>query len=514
MASCITPVFGNSTCPQVQLTVEQSSATATNATLSWKLEYVAHGYAASTSVAKAYTVSINGATVKTGTFVINGITNTVKIAEGSVVINKIASKQSIVFGCSMAFNLTWNGVYGATKSATGTIDVAAKASYKVTYNANGGTGAPAAQTKWHGTALKLSSIKPIRNGHIFKGWATTSTGTVAYAPGASYTTDAAVTLYAVWQASTFTVTYDANGGEGAPAAQTKNYGQALTLSTTKPTRTNYGFKGWGLTPYSTTVAYAPGGSYTDEVSITLYAIWEFGYVEPIIENLTVDRCDSSALLTDDGKNALVKFNWKTEKEVESVKIEWRLVGEVSYNLTNIPSTGTSGSISEVVGADSLAVTSNYDFRITVTETGGGSTVYTRTLNAVTYTMDFLAGGKGLAIGKAASREGLDIGFTTYFGGEAFDKFGTRINNGLTRYTGSGDKAIDPNTTLDELILTDKNTPGAGGFMYIRTIFYNSKSTTSNRVQIAHPYSGSANIYHRTFYNNAWGPWYYHAGVKA
>ena len=70
--------------------------------------------------------------------------------------------------------------------------------YTVSYNANGGTGAPATQKKTHGTALTLSSTVPTFTGYVFDGWATTQGGAVVYQPGDSYTTDAAVTLYAVW----------------------------------------------------------------------------------------------------------------------------------------------------------------------------------------------------------------------------------------------------------------------------------------------------------------------------
>lgn len=70
--------------------------------------------------------------------------------------------------------------------------------YTVSYNANGGTGAPSAQTKVHGEALTLSSVVPNRSQYVFDGWSTTQGGQVEYQPGDSYTTDAAVTLYAVW----------------------------------------------------------------------------------------------------------------------------------------------------------------------------------------------------------------------------------------------------------------------------------------------------------------------------
>ena len=78
-------------------------------------------------------------------------------------------------------------------------------SYTVTYDANGGSGAPAAQTKTQGTALTLSTIAPTRTGYTFMGWATTAGATAAeYPAGATYSADANVTLYAVWSAVTTT----------------------------------------------------------------------------------------------------------------------------------------------------------------------------------------------------------------------------------------------------------------------------------------------------------------------
>ena len=163
-------------------------------------------------------------------------------------------------------------------------------SYTVSYNANGGSGAPSSQTKWHGKTLTLSSTKPTRTGYTFQGWATSSGGSVAYAAGASYTGNTTITLYAVWKANTYTVKFDANGGSGAPSNQTKIYGQTLTLSSTKPTRANYNFKGWGTSATTTTVAYAAGASYTGNAAITLYAVWELAYTPPKISVSYVKRC--------------------------------------------------------------------------------------------------------------------------------------------------------------------------------------------------------------------------------
>ena len=73
---------------------------------------------------------------------------------------------------------------------------------------------------------------------------------------------------------TYTVSYDANGGTGAPAAQSKTHGTALTLSSTKPTRTGYTFLGWAASKTATSAQYQPGGSYTANAAVTLYAVWK------------------------------------------------------------------------------------------------------------------------------------------------------------------------------------------------------------------------------------------------
>ncbi len=75
---------------------------------------------------------------------------------------------------------------------------------------------------------------------------------------------------------TYTVTYNANGGTNAPAAQEKNHGKTLTLSSTVPTRSGYTFQGWGTSATATTVSYQKGAGYTANANATLYAVWVKG----------------------------------------------------------------------------------------------------------------------------------------------------------------------------------------------------------------------------------------------
>lgn len=151
--------------------------------------------------------------------------------------------------------------------------------YTVSYNANGGSGAPSSQTKYYGKTLKLSSTTPTRTGYTFLGWATSNTATAAnssYAPGSTYSTNANLNLYAVWETKKYTVAYNANGGSGGPSLQTKNYGEPLTLSLTTPTRIGYTFLGWSTSSTATVAdsSYAPGKTYSTNANLNLYAVWE------------------------------------------------------------------------------------------------------------------------------------------------------------------------------------------------------------------------------------------------
>lgn len=404
MASCTTSQWVSSA-PQIRLTVVENSSTATTSTLKWTLEYIASS-AASTSVAKSYSVVVNGSTVGSGTYNINGKKGTYTIASNTLTINKTTAAQSISFSCSMDINIKWSGVSKSTISASGSISVPAKTSYKITYNANGGSSTPSAQTKWHGTNITLAAAIS-RTGYSFGGWNTKADGSgTNRAASSTYSDNASVTLYAKWTANTFTLSYDANGGSGAPGNQTKTYGVNLTLSDTIPTRTDYNFKGWA-TSASGSVAYQPGGTYTANAAVTLYAIWELAYIKPRISGLSIERCTSDGTLADDGTYASISFNWATDKTLASIKVSWKLSTETSYTLyKTVSASGTSGSISgQVVGSGELSTDSTYDFQIAVTDGGGRTAVYS-TLAGTAYIIDILHDGTGITFGKPAETSNL------------------------------------------------------------------------------------------------------------
>lgn len=102
----------------------------------------------------------------------------------------------------------------ATKNVTFNVAVPAWTSYTVSYNANGGNGAPSSQTKWKDQTLTLSSTKPTRTGYTFKGWALSKAdadnGTWYYQAGGTCGKNENLTLYATWEEHKLTVSYYSN----------------------------------------------------------------------------------------------------------------------------------------------------------------------------------------------------------------------------------------------------------------------------------------------------------------
>ena len=157
--------------------------------------------------------------------------------------------------------------------------------YKVVFNANGGTGKMAAQTVARNATAKLVANRFARSGWVFLGWAKTAGGAVAYANGAPVKNLAAAgksaTLYAKWAKKTYKVKFVANGGKGKMKAQTFTYGKAKKLTANKFKREGYVFKGW-----ATSKSQAKKGKvkYKNKKSVKnltatgktvkLYAVWK------------------------------------------------------------------------------------------------------------------------------------------------------------------------------------------------------------------------------------------------
>ena len=125
--------------------------------------------------------------------------------------------------------------------------------YAVSFNGNGGTNVPAAQTKTHGVSLALSGTRPVKSGYRFVEWNTKADGTgTSYAAGAAYSENDEVTLYAQW---------------------TKSGEATASIPLPTPVLEGHVFQGWTIDPEAET---GMTGRYTPERNTTLYALWTIG----------------------------------------------------------------------------------------------------------------------------------------------------------------------------------------------------------------------------------------------
>ena len=90
------------------------------------------------------------------------------------------------------------GINQQAKSFTGP---AYTTTYSISYNGNGNTGgSTASQSKAYGSSISIRSNGFTRTNYSFINWNTASDGTgTTYTPGQTYSTNANLTLYAIWK---------------------------------------------------------------------------------------------------------------------------------------------------------------------------------------------------------------------------------------------------------------------------------------------------------------------------
>ncbi|MBQ7646392.1 MAG: InlB B-repeat-containing protein [Clostridia bacterium] len=146
-----------------------------------------------------------------------------------------------------------------------------------------------------------------------------------------------------------TITYNANSGTGAPGAQTIYDGIATTLSTTKPTRTNYSFQGWNTKSDGTGTNYASGASYTGSADVTLYAKWLNTYKVHYVGNGNTGgtMADTSHVNGVDSKlrkNAFTRTGytfagWFMQRGSDGYYLYWNATSQNSWSWAASPPSG-------------------------------------------------------------------------------------------------------------------------------------------------------------------------------
>lgn len=213
-----------------------------------------------------------------------------------------------------------------------------------------------------------------------------------------------------------TVSYNANGGTGAPDNQKKIYGSVLTLSSVRPTRDGYVFMGWA-TSSAGDVAYMPGSTYGADADVTLYAVWQIAYIKPTITGLTALRCDSKGSPKSDGTYIKVTGSWQVDQTLNSsnkatsVRIDYQETasGSPVKASETYPNT-TSGKISQIIGNGKISTGSVYFVIVTITDLNGSNQEEV-IVPAQFRALDVANKGRSIAFGGTASDS--EVGYDFY-----------------------------------------------------------------------------------------------------
>ncbi len=197
-----------------------------------------------------------------------------------------------------------------------------------------------------------------KEGYTFSGWGTEPTGGTVFDPDDIELTptditanikkgDCEITLYAIWQknaVTTYTLSYNANGGNGEPASQSG--ATSYKISNTQPTRSGYTFLGWSTNSNATAASYVSGNSITLTANTTLYAVWKKNAVTPpfVVELPEIKIKQTSTTIINYGDTLV--FTLEEAKIPEGYSVAWFVDGAgiattVSENGTECRATSVS-----------------------------------------------------------------------------------------------------------------------------------------------------------------------------
>lgn len=349
------------------------------------------------------------------------------------------------------------------------INIPAKPSYTISYNMNGGIGNIANQTKWYDENLSLSSTIPTKDGYSFRGWATTDTATnPTYNAGGTYSANSGATLYAVWHQKpncTYEVTsIDPYYNDG------KDYSVNITgvtlydSATLSKLRLDFGLLNaesisstipTSSSPRTLSVSPNTVGTFTPTISITdnlgatsIISLNNVTVKQYISSSITIDaeRVNSSGVPSEeDSGNDIATYGLIT--------VVFNIPSQDYYPLNNAPTItfadenthnvtwySTRNPITQQISdtvtwntiqtgdtvyalIDNCELLSSYTFFVTPYDNRSSGTTKSTTISQVFYTIDFLAGGHGVAFGMPSTETGFHCGIDAHFYEKALDDSG-------------------------------------------------------------------------------------------
>lgn len=419
------------------------------------------------------------------------------------------SDTQYVFSITGGLNIPTNG-YKTTRSFTSTVYVGSTSL---------GSGSIAAATRYGvlTTAIKTVSYTVTR---------THSAQTITFKSilkGSSESTTSTATLASVTVPAkpSYAVTYNANGGSGTTASQTKWYGESLKLQSNSFTKTNYTFQGWATSQANAnagTVNYAAGATYTGNAALTLYAVWKQNYTLPTISSISAIRCDSSGDALDTGTYIKLSFTY----------LGGSLDGGTSRitptcNITISDSTGTpttptmsnsttATTVSMIYGnnngngiTNEFSVNNSYTITVKLFDTNNTTGITkTVTVGAATFPIDILGDGSAMGLmTPAVANQFITVPSLVSTGTITSTKDGSGTSAGMlvshgiaNRDSGFTAKRTDTNTAVSLIV-------GTGGINH---------GVWSDKLSKWISHGESNVIYHAGMYNGYIGDSYSNGGT--
>ena len=223
-----------------------------------------------------------------------------------------------------------------------------------------------------------------RSGYKLVGWSTSSSATTKnYNPGETFTPTRNMTVYAVWENDTYTVSYDKNGGSGSMSSHSQTIGKQITVKsnsfsppspkteegytatfkdrngneyTTRKSEKQITFEFLHWSPWSDDLGtmYHPNDKVAFNEDITLYAIWEKTTTPLKIQTPTLNISSMYTTCT-------VKFNTKNLNEICNTG-SIQSTKETAYKCTRWNGSGIN---QKVTPGEEITLTANETFTPTI-----------------------------------------------------------------------------------------------------------------------------------------------------
>lgn len=201
----------------------------------------------------------------------------------------------------------------------------------------------------------------------------------------------------------------------------------LTIGNQNVTRTNNGTLSILLEAEGT---FTPTVTVTDSrgqvTTKTLEAITVNGYTAPSAV-FTAERTTSTGVDDDEGEYAVLDTNITFTDVVADLTAPTVTIDGTPATVTWYSSRATDGTLSGTVNWSSLTspatvygliavpnIQTSYSVSLTPNDTEGSGLPITQTIASAFYTIDFLAGGHGIAFGQPSSRNGFECNMPTTF----------------------------------------------------------------------------------------------------